>query len=1133
MGKVKNILTWISSNPLFVLSTFLISFIPLFPKIPLFDILPGYIVRVRVEDFLILLAAIIWLKDAFFSKKGTNEKINWNTSYFWLVSIYATIGIISIFLGTTLLKSIPAELLHIGKSSLHFFRYMEYFALFFFLYSSVNTKNQIIIILITIVSTLIGVIGYGYGQQYMHFPLYSTMNREYSKGEKLYLQENARPQSTFAGHYDLGAYLVIILPLIFALSLNLAKILPKTFKKIQVIGLQLLLHLIHASGAWMLITSGSKTALAAYLAGLLIVLYLNLSKLANFKQKLKWGIVSLISLFAITGVALTVFGPATETALISLAKTNPIANKIISKIPGINMEDSSIDSSRPDDLYGEGHEFKLETSKDELGNESQKLVAQQSSWSENALKYGISMGIRLDTLWPQAIKGLINNPLFGNGYATLSQFQEGQFSEADSTDNNFLRTLGETGIFGFISFYGLIIYILSVIYKNTKNSDPLIATINVGLTGSIIGLLINASYIDVFAASKVAFTFWALAGIGVRSGLIGKNAVKESSLKKSKNERTDLLATNLLASNLLDHFKKHKSFYLTFVILFFALHKNPYKENSLIRNFETSNAAIENVVTAKCYLESGSFSVCRNDGLKLKTNFNFPSLILTPFLAINSSPTTFYFLNLSISILMLLVVYKKISKLTTHNLTKFSALSSYIFFLYYINATLEPLTNKTLMLVFLVIPALTIIIAKLFAKQKKHFSIVLQYIFLVVLLISLINLDLINSIKTSFRNDQKAYKYWTIKRSNDHFDSKSLIDEKKSNYLISSINPYYFDFYKNDNYNLLPFSETQDYFQFAPKVWNELAMNQNKHDLIETYQNAINRGDRLFLSEFETSKNNDYLNSLAKIKNSFDLFYEVIDCDDQCNILKVGPIETRISQIPNSLNKLVLDPASLRSNYSFSIISNEFSTTDRTTPYNTKIMIDNLLSSNLISAKQSFTIFTGEILHTNEDYWKKYFNLNFADIIDRPIFHNSATSKKYYSFFTNSEYFIVLNLNEKSEIDENQKLFVFNALLEIEKLPKIKNVFIIDHNLDWKNPGDLLQNPGNSLQNPSFISLLEKKLKDFPDLNKFIISSQKLENSSNDENNTHYFSNQILSPSSTSYIQFNVDDNSTVTFENL
>jgi hypothetical protein len=38
----------------------------------------------------------------------------------------------------------------------------------------------------------------------------------------------------------------------------------------------------------------------------------------------------------------------------------------------------------------------------------------------------------------------------------------------------------------------------------------------VGISGAILGVLINATFIDVFEASKVAFVFWILMGILVK-----------------------------------------------------------------------------------------------------------------------------------------------------------------------------------------------------------------------------------------------------------------------------------------------------------------------------------------------------------------------------------------------------------------------------------------------------------------------------------------------------------------------------------------------------------------------------------------------------------------------------------------
>ena len=76
-----------------------------------------------------------------------------------------------------------------------------------------------------------GVIMYGIGQKFYGFPIVSTMNEEFSKGYLLSLGEWSRISSTFAGHYDLAAYLVmtlaVIVALIFAVSSRWKKILSR------------------------------------------------------------------------------------------------------------------------------------------------------------------------------------------------------------------------------------------------------------------------------------------------------------------------------------------------------------------------------------------------------------------------------------------------------------------------------------------------------------------------------------------------------------------------------------------------------------------------------------------------------------------------------------------------------------------------------------------------------------------------------------------------------------------------------------------------------------------------------------------------------------------------------------------
>ena len=120
----------------------------------------------------------------------------------------------------------------------------------------------------------------------------------------------------------------------------------------------------------------------------------------------------------------------------------------------------------------------------------------------------------MDYTWPQAIKGFLKNPLLGSGYSTLTKKNIEDFTEAESTDNDFLRALGETGLLGFLAFFGMIAFICSYAIKNfQKITDTFFAVIVASLVAATIGLLVNAIYIDVFEASKVAYTFWIMMAI--------------------------------------------------------------------------------------------------------------------------------------------------------------------------------------------------------------------------------------------------------------------------------------------------------------------------------------------------------------------------------------------------------------------------------------------------------------------------------------------------------------------------------------------------------------------------------------------------------------------------------------------
>ncbi|NCN06400.1 MAG: hypothetical protein GW946_00975 [Candidatus Pacebacteria bacterium] len=530
MPTSKTILGWIDHNLLLVLSGFLLAFIPLYPKLPLFDLIPGYLVRVRVEDIFIALTILFWLIQL------ARKKVTWKIPIAKLLGLYLLAGFASLLSAVFITKTIPFEVLHLGKSVLHLLRYLEYFALFFIIFSSIKTKHHLRILLLTGFITLLAVAAYGVGQRYFYWPVYSTMNREFSKGLRLYLTPHARVQSTFGGHYDLGGYLVITLPFVLAALYSFTK-------KKEKIALFVLFYF----GIWLITVSASRASFGSLLLALLIVVLLFAIQKKTWLKRTTWFFRQTSLLTLGTSVVLVFFGQDMYERLLQILDGYPLAHTAYEQVdtkrkeflhflPQFQVEkpenalsteeaavmvasDTRPTPQRPSDVYVNVPDHKLVATVSAEGIESMILVEVERTYSQHALERGLSLAIRLDTLWPQAIAGFQKNPLLGTGYATLTKESVQQFTEAESTDNNYLRTLGETGLAGFLFFYGSIITALWLSLRTLRRVDQQLAPIEkiilVGFIAGSIGLLLNATYIDVFVASKIAYIFWANTGMAM------------------------------------------------------------------------------------------------------------------------------------------------------------------------------------------------------------------------------------------------------------------------------------------------------------------------------------------------------------------------------------------------------------------------------------------------------------------------------------------------------------------------------------------------------------------------------------------------------------------------------------------
>lgn len=501
-------LKWYDANILAVLAGFLLVFIPLYPKLPLFDLLPGYIVRVRLEDFLVLLAIGVWFGQFFRGKITLHPVIS------RLIGVYLIIGFLSTLSALYITKTVPLEWLHIGKLYLHYFRRIEYFSLFFIFYSGIHTVKWAKRLVWLLILVLIGVAVYGYGQKYLYWPVYSTMNREFSKGWRLYLTEHARVPSTFGGHYDAAAFTMLVslvLLSVFCLSKD---------KKVKWMS-----GLAYLGGLWLLILTASRTSFIGYLVGATLLFFLLL-----FIKSWTWALGRWLVVMVLSLTIMLTFGDLSErfSQLLGLNRFKEKYYALLFKpkvnLPG-NINQSQLDlvtspsdqppatsppSGLPADVYEAIPDQQIVV--DDQGNAS--MVEVPRTYSENAYKYGLSAAIRLDALWPRAVNGFLTNPLLGSGYSTLTKESVGQFTEAESTDNDFLRSLGETGLLGFVAFFGIILTLMYYSLKTAfRQKDTTLQAVSFGFVAGSVALLVNAFYIDIFEASKVALVYWALAGL--------------------------------------------------------------------------------------------------------------------------------------------------------------------------------------------------------------------------------------------------------------------------------------------------------------------------------------------------------------------------------------------------------------------------------------------------------------------------------------------------------------------------------------------------------------------------------------------------------------------------------------------
>jgi len=511
---------------------FLIGLIALYPKLPSINIAHTW-VYIRLEDFFILGLTIIWFIQLIFRRAKINTSISWSIFIYWGVGLISLVFSL-IYIGPSFENFFPRVAI------LSYVRRIEYMILFFIAFSTIKSVKDLKDYLIVLSATILGFSLYGVGQHFylsawgafpkffekfsFCFPSFQTGNEEFAKGIPLCLPSNARVTSTFAGHYDLSAYLVLVIPILIGVFFSLKKSITKK-----------LLFILSILSITILIFTSSRNAFVAYLGGLsfalsfinkkkyifpfiLLSVFLMLlfsgSMASRFMQTLRFASVVTNNQGQIVGQA-----DLSDELKSRLAKDKSILENIPSqRLPEgtgfIGLPQSGMQISTNSALISKGlsieeaRRLKLENGGVEITSVSGTFLIKQ------VLVYDISLTTRFQAEWPNAWKAFLKNPLFGSGFSTITL----------ASDNDYLRMLGETGTFGFFSFIFIFI-VFGLILKSAlpKIESKLAKGYLLGIAGGVLGLFLNATLIDVFEASKVAETLWILLGIALGTILLYKN----------------------------------------------------------------------------------------------------------------------------------------------------------------------------------------------------------------------------------------------------------------------------------------------------------------------------------------------------------------------------------------------------------------------------------------------------------------------------------------------------------------------------------------------------------------------------------------------------------------------------------
>jgi hypothetical protein len=163
-------------------------------------------------------------------------------------------------------------------------------------------------------------------------------------------------------------------------------------------------------------------------------------------------------------------------------------------------------------------------------------------------------------------------------------------------------------------------------------------------------------------------------------------------------------------------------------------------------------------------------------------------------------------------------------------------------------------------------------------KKRALFSFILLALILVTYSATSI-IRLKKQVSLNLKYSEQPWYYLSVLEMNAYFSEHNI----ESPVVISAMNPYFIDFYRDREMSILPLSATQDFMGAATQVWGP----GEYSDLLSLYATQLQSGKEVYLEQYGLGNVGSLHAAYAQVHETFELELVRPGCYNLCNLYRV------------------------------------------------------------------------------------------------------------------------------------------------------------------------------------------------------------------------------------------------------